>query len=131
MKKKIGDNMKLILNTNDPIFIQIARFIEDEIMIGDIEEETQIPSTTEISKLYTINPATVLKGINVLVDQGILYKKRGIGMFVVEGARLIIKDERKETFRKVVLEDLIKEANKLGISKQEIIEQLLECEGLE
>lgn len=131
MKKKIGDNMKLILNTNDPIFIQIARFIEDEIMIGDIEEETQIPSTTEISKLYTINPATVLKGINVLVDQGILYKKRGIGMFVVEGARLMIKDERKETFRKVVLEDLLKEANKLGISKQEIIEQLLECEGLE
>lgn len=123
--------MKLILNTNDPIFIQIARFIEDEIMIGDIEEETQIPSTTEISKLYTINPATVLKGINVLVDQGILYKKRGIGMFVVEGARLMIKDERKETFRKVVLEDLLKEANKLGISKQEIIEQLLECEGLE
>lgn len=123
--------MKLILNTSDPIFIQIARFIEDEIIVGDIEEEMQIPSTTEISKLYTINPATVLKGINLLVDQGILYKKRGIGMFVARGARKMIKDERKETFRKVVLEGLIKEAKKLGISKQEIIEQLLECGELD
>lgn len=123
--------MKLILNHTDPIFLQIANFIEDEIMIGDIEEETQIPSTTELSKMYTINPATVLKGINLLVDQGILYKKRGIGMFVAEGARKMIKDSRKETFRKVVLENLIKEAYKLGISKEEIIEQILKCEELE
>lgn len=123
--------MKFVLNTSDPIFAQIAKFIEDEIMIGDIEEEMQIPSTTEISKLYTINPATVLKGINLLVDQGILYKKRGIGMFVAEGARKMIKDSRKETFRKVFLEELIKEARKLGISKQEVIEQILACEGIE
>lgn len=122
--------MKLILNNTDPIFVQIAKFIEDEIMVGDIEEESQIPSTTEISKMYTINPATVLKGINLLVDQDVLYKKRGIGMFVKAGARNRIKDQRKETFRKVVVENLVKEANKLGISKEEVIEQILKCKEL-
>lgn len=122
--------MQLILNNTDPIFLQIAKFIEDEIMVGDIEEESQIPSTTEISKMYTINPATVLKGINLLVDQDVLYKKRGIGMFVKAGARNRIKDQRKETFRKVVVENLVKEANKLGISKEEVIEQILKCKEL-
>ena len=68
--------MKLVLNNEEPIFIQIARAIEDEILSNGIKEEEQVPSTTELSKLYKINPATVLKGINILVDK-IFYIRRG------------------------------------------------------
>lgn len=116
--------MKLILTDSEPIFIQIAKAIEDEILSQGINEEEQIPSTTELSKLYKINPATVLKGINILVDKNILYKKRGIGMFVSEGAIERIKTSRKEIFRNVYIKDLIGEAMKLSIKKEELIEMI-------
>lgn len=116
--------MKLILNDNEPIFIQIAKAIEDEILSDGIGEEDQIPSTTELSKLYKINPATVLKGINILVDQNILYKKRGIGMFVSKGAKEIIKGARKENFKNIYVKELIQEAGKLSIGKDELIEMI-------
>lgn len=117
-------------NNDEPIFVQIAKMIEDEIMVGGIGEEAQIPSTNELAKLYTINPATVLKGINLLVDRAILYKKRGIGMFVQEGAKEKIKGERKEAFKKIALDNLIQEAKKLSISKEELISYIKESEGL-
>lgn len=118
--------MKLILNEEEPIYIQIAKAIEDEILEASIEEEMQIPSTNELAKVYQINPATVLKGINLLVDQDILYKKRGIGMFVKTGAKEAIKSRRKESFRAVVVEELLKEAKKLGIDKDELIHMIIE-----
>ncbi|MGL5693825.1 MAG: GntR family transcriptional regulator [Peptostreptococcaceae bacterium] len=121
--------MKLLLNDNEPIFIQIAKGIEDEILSDGIEEEQQIPSTTELSKLYKINPATVLKGINILVDKNILYKKRGIGMFVCSGAKIIIKKSRKENFKKIYIKDLIQEANKLDIEKEELLEMIKNFKG--
>ena len=114
--------MKYILNEEEPIYIQIAKGIEDEILQGDVLEETQIPSTNELSKIYQINPATVLKGINLLVERQILYKKRGIGMFVASGAVAAIKEVRKESFKEVVMTQLFQEAKKLGISKKELIE---------
>lgn len=120
----------MLLNNDEPIFIQIAKMIEDEIIAGTIEEGGQIPSTNELAKLYTINPATVLKGINLLVDREILYKKRGIGMFVQQGAKTRIKIERKETFKQVTLSQLIKEAKKLSITKEELIHYIKESEGL-
>lgn len=116
--------MQYILNDEEPIYIQIARGIEDEILQGGILEETQIPSTNEFSRIYQINPATVLKGINLLVDRNILYKKRGIGMFVSTGAMEEIKGARKESFKQVVIGKLFQEAKKLGISKQDLIEMI-------
>lgn len=116
--------MKLTLNEEEPIFIQIAKAIEDEILIDEIKEHEQIPSTTEISKLYKINPATVLKGINTLVDKDILYKKRGIGMFVNEGAKEIIRNFRKENFKNIFIRELLIEAKKLQIEKQELIDMI-------
>ncbi|MGL5327727.1 MAG: GntR family transcriptional regulator [Peptostreptococcaceae bacterium] len=121
--------MKLLLNDNEPIFIQIAKGIEDEILSNGIEEEHQIPSTTELSKLYKINPATVLKGINILVDKNILYKKRGIGMFVCSGAKEIIKNSRKENFEKLYIKDLIQEASKLNIKKEELLDMIKNFKG--
>jgi len=116
--------LKLELNDHEPIFIQISKAIEDEILSDSIKEEMQVPSTTELSKFYKINPATVLKGVNILVDKEILFKKRGIGMFVSKGAKEIIKNGRKENFKEVYLKDLISEAKKLGITKKELLDMI-------
>lgn len=116
--------MKLELNDHEPIFIQISKAIEDEILCDSIKEGMQVPSTTELSKFYKINPATVLKGVNILVDKEILFKKRGIGMFVSRGAKEIIKKGRKENFKEVYLKDLIGEAKKLGITKEELLDMI-------
>ena len=116
--------MKLELNDHEPIFIQISKAIEDEILCDSIKEGMQVPSTTELSKFYKINPATVLKGVNIVVDKEILFKKRGIGMFVSKGAKEIIKNGRKENFKEVYLKDLIGEAKKLGITKEELLDMI-------
>ena len=116
--------MKLELNDHEPIFIQISKAIEDEILCDSIKEGMQVPSTTELSKFYKINPATVLKGVNILVDKEILFKKRGIGMFVSKGAKEIIKNGRKENFKEVYLKDLIGEAKKLSITKEELLDMI-------
>ena len=121
--------LKLILNDHEPIFIQISRAIEDEILSDGVGEDMQIPSTTELSKLYKINPATVLKGINILVDKDVLYKKRGIGMFVAKGAKEVIKESRKENFKKVYIKGLIQEASKLDIEKDELLEMIKNFKG--
>ena len=116
--------MKLELNDHEPIFIQISKAIEDEILCDSIKEGMQVPSTTELSKFYKINPATVLKGVNILVDKEIWFKKRGIGMFVSKGAKEIIKNGRKENFKEVYLKDLIGEAKKIGITKEELLDMI-------
>ena len=77
--------MYLDLDGDKPIYVQMAEWIEENILSGTFPEETQIPSTTDISAQYKINPATALKGVNILVDKGIIYKKRGLGMFVSKG----------------------------------------------
>lgn len=121
--------MKLILNEDEPIFIQISKAIEDEILTDSIKEDEQVPSTTELSRLYNINPATVLKGMNILVDKNILYKKRGLGMFVSSGAKNTIKLFRKEIFKNKVIKNLIEEANKLDINKDELLEMIKQYKG--
>ena len=87
-----------------PIFIQIAEQLEDSIFTGIFPEETKIPSTNEISALLNINPHTVLKGMNMLVDGEIIYKKRGLGMFVKEGAVLKIRQKRQSQFYQQVFD---------------------------
>ena len=121
--------MKLILNEDEPIFIQISKAIEDEILTDNIKEDEQVPSTTELSRLYNINPATVLKGMNILVDKNILYKKRGLGMFVNRRAKNTIKLLRKESFKNKVIKNLIEEANKLEIDKDELLEIIKQYKG--
>ena len=112
--------MKINFEDERPIFLQIAEQIEDGILSGAFPEETQIPSTTEISINYKINPATALKGINLLVDGGIVYKKRGLGMFVNIGAVKTIKGKRKEEFFENYITKLTGEAQKLGLTQEEI-----------
>lgn len=117
--------MKINPSSEKPIFIQIAEQLEDSIFTGVFQEEQQIPSTNEISVLFNINPHTVLKGMNMLVDEDIIYKKRGLGMFVKAGAVEKIRTKRKNQFYDQYIAALISEANKLQMSKEQII-QLIE-----
>jgi GntR family transcriptional regulator len=114
----------LDFNSEIPIYIQLAQAVEDNIIKGIFKEEVQIPSTTEISLSYKVNPATVGKGYNLLVDEGIIYKKRGVGMFVCEGARSKLIEKRKESFYKDYVLKLMEEAKKLDIQVEEIIRMI-------
>ena len=116
--------MKLEVTNDVPIYIQIAQSIEDSILKEIFKENEMIPSTTEISVKYKINPATVAKGFNLLVDEGVIYKKRGIGMFVSEGSKDLLMNKRKERFFKDYIIALLEEAKKLNISKEDIIKMI-------
>jgi GntR family transcriptional regulator len=107
-----------------PIFVQIAEQIENDIIGGALPEGTQVPSTNELATFYRINPATAGKGVNTLVDEGILYKKRGIGMFVAEGSRAIIVANRRNQFQTEYVQPLVAEAAKLGISHSQLAEMI-------
>ena len=113
--------MKLDLDQEKPIFIQIAEGIEDGILTGAFPEESQIPSITEFSVNYKINPATALKGINLLVDEEIVFKKRGVGMFVAKGAVSKLQKKRQNQFYDNYVSRLVEEAKRLGITSDEII----------
>ena len=118
------DDMQQQLTDDKSIYLQISQMIETDILRGILLEEERVPSTNELAKLYTINPATAAKGINLLVDEGILYKKRGIGMFVSAGAAERIRARRKQEFYELRLAELLAEAKSLGITRQELIDQL-------
>ena len=108
------------MDESRPIFQQIAEQIENDIISGSLPEETQVPSTNEFAAFHRINPATAGKGVNLLVDAGILYKKRGIGMFVAEGARARLVATRRDQFREQFVTPLLAEATKLGISSADL-----------
>lgn len=111
-----------------PLFIQVAQWLEEEILKEHILEEEQIPSTNQFASLYHINPATARKGFGLLTDEGILYKKRGIGMFVAAGAKDKIKKRAKERFLNESLNTLLDEAKHLGMTKKDVIEMLNKME---
>ncbi|WP_420819472.1 GntR family transcriptional regulator [Paenibacillus thalictri] len=112
------------MDDSRPIFMQIAERIEDDIVEGRLPEETQVPSTNQFAAFYQINPATAAKGVNQLVDQGILYKKRGIGMFVSAGARVVLLEKRKLRFYEQYVVTMIREAGKLGITREQLTEMI-------
>ena len=114
--------MKINFHDERPIFLQIAEGIEDGILVGAYPEEEQVPSTTEISATYKINPATALKGVNRLVEEGILYKRRGLGMFVAGGAIAKVREKRKAAFFDQYVKPLTREAGRLGLTHGETIE---------
>ena len=114
--------MQELLNQEKSIYLQIKEMIERDILRDILLEEERVPSTNELAKLYAINPATAAKGVNLLVDEGILYKKRGIGMFVAAGAKEAIRKKRREHFFEDYVKAMLAEAANLGISKEELIE---------
>lgn len=116
--------MNIKFESDKPIFVQVSEWLEDAILSNAFEEETQIPSITEISVMYRINPATALKGINMLVEKDIIYKKRGLGMFVKQGAVKQLMKERKNNFYESYISALLEEAKKLDLKKQDVLEMI-------
>lgn len=120
--------MNEFLTQEKSIYLQISEMLENDILRNILLEEERVPSTNELAKLYSINPATAAKGINILVDSGILYKKRGIGMFVTSGAKDMIKAKRKADFYDNYIVTLLREADALGISRKELANMIVKEE---
>ena len=109
------------LSDQSLIYLQIAQMLEDDILRGVYREEEQVPSTNELARGYNINPATAAKGINLLVADGILYKRRGIGMFVSKGAEKAVKQKRKAAFYDGYVKPLVKEGASLALTGEELL----------
>ena len=103
-----------------PLFLQIAETVEDSILAGALAENDQAPSTNELAAFHRINPATAAKGVAMLTDKGVLVKRRGIGMFVAEGARDLLLAERREAFADRFLDPMLAEARKLGLGPDDL-----------
>lgn len=123
--------MRGTLDDRSPIYLQIARMLEDDILRESFHEEEQVPSTNELARGYNINPATAAKGINLLVADGILYKRRGIGMFVSKGAGDTVKQKRKASFYDGYVKPLVKEGTSLALTGEEITAMIQQAIGEE
>ena len=117
------------LNDQSLIYLQIARMLEDDILRGVYREEEQVPSTNELARGYNINPATAAKGINLLVAEGILYKKRGIGMFVSRGAGEAVRQKRRSAFYDGYVKPLVKEGASLELTGEELLAMVRKAIG--
>ncbi|MEL5991140.1 GntR family transcriptional regulator [Microbacterium phosphatis] len=109
-----------MIEEGKPLFVQIAERIEDSIVDGSLPERDQAPSTNELAAFYRINPATAAKGVAMLVDKSVLEKRRGIGMFVSDGARELLLRERRDAFADRYITPLIDEARRIGLSPTDL-----------
>jgi len=109
------------LDEGTPLFVQIAERLAEDIADGGLAEGERVPSTNELAAYYQINPATAAKGINMLAADGLLEKRRGIGMFVAGGARNRLLEDRRKRFAERHIDPLVAEASRLGIDADELI----------
>jgi GntR family transcriptional regulator len=116
-----GQGAESVLDEGAPIFSQIAERLVAEIADGTLAEGERAPSTTELSTFYRINPATAAKGINVLIDDELLEKRRGIGMFVAPGARERLLNQRRHDFAKRYIDPMVIEATRLEIGEDALV----------
>ncbi|WP_257391514.1 GntR family transcriptional regulator [Cytobacillus gottheilii] len=116
----------LNMKSNKPIYVQIAEWIESEILSDALKKEDKVYSQYQLAELYTINPATAAKGLSLLADEGILFKKRGLGMFVTAEAKDIISKKRRNETVKRLIQELVTEAKRLQISEDELIQMIKE-----
>ncbi len=121
--------MQMNFSSDKSIYVQISEMIENQILRDILLEEERVLSTNEFARMYSINPATAAKGINMLVDSGVLYKKRGIGMFVAIGAKEKIMKRRKSEFYDNYIKKILEEAESLGITREELVEMIVEQKG--
>jgi GntR family transcriptional regulator len=117
-----------VLDDGAPIFSQIAERLAEDIAEGTLAEGDRVPSTNELAAFYRINPATAAKGINVLTDDGLVEKRRGIGMFVAVGAKAQLLDDRRKRFAQRYVEPMVAEANRLRIDAETLISMIQESD---
>lgn len=111
-----------MIDEGRPIFLQIAESIEDAILDGSLLEDSQAPSINELAAFHRINPATAAKGVNMLVDNNILVKRRGVGMFVAPGAQSALRNQRRTAFATKFIDPLLAEAQAIGLSASDVTE---------
>lgn len=121
--------MRGTLSDQSLIYLQIARMLEDDILRGVIREDEQVPSTNELARAYRINPATAAKGLNLLAGEGILYKRRGLGMFVAPGAAEAVRGKRKEAFLDGYVKPMVQEGTSLGLTGEEMLALVAQAIG--
>lgn len=116
----------MILNMDGakPIYRQISEWLELEILNGNFESDQKIYSQYQLAEIFNINPATAAKGLNILADETILYKKRGLGMFVASNAKEMIFCKRKNQTLERLVSEIVMEADRLAVSKEELIEMI-------
>jgi DNA-binding transcriptional regulator YhcF (GntR family) len=114
------------LGEGAPLFAQVAERLAAEVADGGLAEGERVPSTNELAAFYRINPATAAKGINLLADEGLLEKRRGIGMFVADGARKQLLARRRAEFAERYIAPMRAEAARLGIDEGELINLIRE-----
>ena len=121
--------MRGTLNDQSLIYLQIAAALEDDILRGVYREEEQVPSTNELARVYHINPATAGKGLNLLVADGVLYKRRGLGMFVSPGAAEQVKSKRSSAFLDGYVRPMVREGRSLGLDRGELLAMVEQAIG--
>lgn len=112
------------LDGTKPIYIQISEWLETEILNGSFESDQKIYSQYQLAEIFNINPATAAKGLNILADEDILYKKRGLGMFVTENAQNMILSKRKNQTLKRLVFEIVLEAERLNVDREELVEMI-------
>jgi GntR family transcriptional regulator len=122
----------VILNPDDskPIYIQISEWLENEILSGNISEDEKVYSQYQLAELFNINPATAAKGLKILADDNILYKKRGLGMFVSPNGKEMILQKRKNITLKKLVWELVEEAKRLNVDEEELIQMIKDMQKL-
>lgn len=116
--------MNLDLKGLKPIYIQISEWLENEILNGSFESDQKIYSQYQLAEIFNINPATAAKGLSLLAEEGVLYKKRGLGMFVTSKAKEMILTKRKNETLAQLVQEVVAEAERLNVSKEELIEMI-------
>lgn len=119
----------MILNSDSmkPIYIQIAEWLETEILSESIKVDEKVYSQYQLAEMLNINPATAAKGLNILADENILYKKRGLGMFVSADAKKMITVKRRNQTLKSLVAELVREAEHLQVTEEELITMIQEA----
>ena len=116
--------MKFYEDSDLPIYVQVAEWLENEILRGQFQPDNKMYSQYQLADLFTINPATAGKGLSILLDNDILYKKRGLGMFVTSNARTIILSKRKSEKLSILVKGIVDEAEHLEVPFEELIDML-------
>lgn len=114
--------MTIDFDTQTPIYLQISEMLRQAILAGDIKEGEPIPSVRQLSVEQNLNPQTVLNATQLLINEDLIEKRRGLGMYVQEGAREKLQRDEMQAFKTSELPTLMSRAKLLGISKQELIE---------
>ncbi|MBF6210614.1 GntR family transcriptional regulator [Nocardia puris] len=118
-----------MFDNRSPIYQQIADQIRTDVLHGTLQEGGQIMSTNQYAEMFRINPATAAKAFQELVTEGVIYKRRGVGMFVASGAREQLAEQRRARFFAEVVDPMITEAAALGIPVDQVIAHIRGDEG--